>query len=139
MTEGLSEIISAARHNPQANTLSVPCRMLPEEGENLRTEEILGLSKLLWLAGNETTTNLISNGVVFLLNHPDVLADLRNDRTLISDFVEEMLRYDGPVMAFSNCNQNVEFRGKTSVRVIRFGCFSPPGISMLILMKPQRL
>lgn len=113
MTEGLSEIISAARHNPQANTLISAMLDASEEGENLRTEEILGLSKLLWLAGNETTTNLISNGVVFLLNHPDVLADLRNDRTLISDFVEEMLRYDGPVMGlFRIATRNVEFRGK---------------------------
>ncbi|MEZ5567625.1 MAG: cytochrome P450 [Halioglobus sp.] len=69
-------MISAARHNPQANTLISAMLDASEEGENLRTEEILGLSKLLWLAGNETTTNLISNGVVFLLNHPDVLAGL---------------------------------------------------------------
>lgn len=113
MTAGLSEIISAARQNPQANTLISAMLDASEEGESLRTDEILGLSKLLWLAGNETTTNLISNGVVFLLNNPDVLADLRKDKTLIPDFVEEMLRYDGPVMGlFRTATSDVEFRGK---------------------------
>jgi len=113
MTEGLSEIISAARHNPQANTLISAMLEASEEGENLRTDEILGLSKLLWLAGNETTTNLISNGTVFLLNHADVLEDLRKDKTLIPEFVEEMLRYDGPVMGlFRTATRDVEFRGK---------------------------
>jgi cytochrome P450 len=113
MTETLSDIIAQARENPQENTLISAMIDASEEGENLRTDEILGLSKLLWLAGNETTTNLISNGTVFLLNHANVLEDLRQDKTLIPEFVEEMLRYDGPVMGlFRTATRDVEFRGK---------------------------
>lgn len=76
MTETLSDIIAKARENPQENTLISAMLEASEDGENLRTDEILGLSKLLWLAGNETTTNLISNGTVFLLNNAEVLGDL---------------------------------------------------------------
>jgi len=113
MTESLSEIIAAARENPQEHTLIGAMLQASEEGESLRTDEILGLSKLLWLAGNETTTNLISNGTVFLLSHADVLEDLRKDKTLIPEFVEEMLRYDGPVMGlFRTATRDVDFRGK---------------------------
>ncbi len=113
MTEALSDIIAQARENPQENTLINAMLGASEEGENLRADEILGLSKLLWLAGNETTTNLISNGTVFLLNHASVLQDLRQDKTLIPEFVEEMLRYDGPVMGlFRTATKDVEFRGK---------------------------
>ncbi|MEP5764256.1 MAG: cytochrome P450 [Halieaceae bacterium] len=113
MTDALSEIIARARENPQENTLITAMIDASEEGENLSTEEILGLSKLLWLAGNETTTNLISNGAVFLLNHSNVLEDLRQDKTLIPAFVEEMLRYDGPVMGlFRTATREVEFKDK---------------------------
>ena len=113
MTETLSDIIAKARENPQENTLISAMLEASEDGENLRTDEILGLSKLLWLAGNETTTNLISNGTVFLLNNVEVLEDLRQDRTLIPEFVEEMLRYDGPVMGlFRTATRDVDFRGK---------------------------
>lgn len=113
MTEGLSEIIEEARKNPEQDTLISAMIQASEKSESLRDDEILGLSKLLWLAGNETTTNLISNGVMFLLNHPAVLAELQSDRTLIPDFVEEMLRFDGPVMGlFRTATKDVEFRGK---------------------------
>jgi cytochrome P450 len=52
---------------------------------------------LLLVAGHETTVNLISNGVLALLTHPEQLAALRADLTLIDSAVEEMLRYEGPV------------------------------------------
>jgi cytochrome P450 len=52
---------------------------------------------LLLVAGNETTVNLIGNGVYALLRHPDQLAALRADRSLMPGAVDELLRYESPV------------------------------------------
>lgn len=53
---------------------------------------------LLLIAGHETTVNLITNGMRALLSHPDQLAALREDFGLLDGAIEEMLRYDGPVL-----------------------------------------
>ena len=52
---------------------------------------------LLLIAGHETTVNLIGNGILSLLEHPDSLDQLRNDAELIEPAVEELLRYNGPI------------------------------------------
>ncbi len=57
----------------------------------------MGTVFLVIVAGHETTTNLIGNGVCALLENPDQLADLRADFSLLDGAVEEMLRYDGAV------------------------------------------
>jgi cytochrome P450 len=68
-----------------------------DEGDVLSPEELLGMVWLLIVAGHETTVNLIGNGVLALLRHPDQLALLRADPGLLPGAVEELLRYDGPV------------------------------------------
>jgi len=68
-----------------------------EAGEKLSEEELRSIVVLLFIAGHETTMNLIGNGTAALLAHPDQLARLRSDPNLIGGAVEEMLRYDGPV------------------------------------------
>src|SRR5712692_4408694 len=65
--------------------------------ETLSTEELLAFVVLLLLAGNETTTNLIGNGLLALARNPAEYQRLRRDRALIASAVEEMLRYDSPV------------------------------------------
>jgi cytochrome P450 len=72
-----------------------------EEGERLNEEELYATCILLLAAGNETTTNLIGNGTLALLRHPDQCVLLRDDPSLIESAVEEMLRYDGPVQLTS--------------------------------------
>jgi cytochrome P450 len=68
-----------------------------ERGDHLSQEELLANCVLLLAAGHETTTNLIGNGVLALLRHPDQLDLLRRRPELIESAVEELIRYDSPV------------------------------------------
>jgi cytochrome P450 len=68
-----------------------------DEGDVLSEEELVSTCILLLIAGHETTTSLIGNGLLALLGHPAQLARLREDRQLIRRGVEELLRYDSPV------------------------------------------
>jgi len=83
-----------------------------EEHQTLSPIEILGLTVLLLAAGNETTTNLIGNAVLALLDHPEELAKVRTERANISALVEEALRYDSPVqVVYRQATQDVELDG----------------------------
>ncbi|MBT2385104.1 cytochrome P450 [Streptomyces sp. ISL-11] len=93
----LAELVAAKRETPGDDLLSALIRATDEDGDRLSPEELLGMAWILLVAGHETTVNLISNGVLALLRHPDQLADLRADFGLLENAVEEMLRYDGPL------------------------------------------
>jgi cytochrome P450 len=67
------------------------------DGGRLTEEEVIANSILTMIGGQETTTNLIGNGLVMLLRHPREMARLTNDLSLIPTAVEELLRYDCPV------------------------------------------
>ena len=68
-----------------------------DDGAALSTDELLGNLVLLFIAGHETTTNLIGNGLFTLLRHPGELARLRSQPELMSSAVEEALRFEGSV------------------------------------------
>ncbi len=68
-----------------------------DDGDKLTESELLSTAILLFAAGFETTTNLIGNGLLALLRHPDQLERLRHDSALLPSGVEEILRYDSPV------------------------------------------
>ena len=74
-----------------------------EQGDTLSETEMLNMLRLLLIAGNETTTNLIGNGMLALLRHPDQLQTLRDDPGLIPAAVDELLRYDSPVQMTLRC------------------------------------
>jgi cytochrome P450 len=69
----------------------------PSEGEALSEEEQLAVCALFFIAGNETTPNLIGNGLLTLLTHPAELARLLRDPALFPSAIDELLRYESPV------------------------------------------
>jgi cytochrome P450 len=71
------------------------------EGERLSEEELLGFCMLLILAGNDTTSSLIGNGLVLLARHPEQRAELVGDPSLWPSAIEEMLRIESPVQALA--------------------------------------
>src|SRR5262245_6969694 len=89
-------IIAARRAEPRGDLLSALVKA-QDEGDRLSDEKLLANSVLLLNAGHETTTNLIGNGTLALLRHPDQLRRLREGPSLIPSAVEELLRYDSPV------------------------------------------
>ncbi len=96
----LSEIAQARRSQPQDDLISA-LLVAEDEGDKLSLHELFATCQLLLVAGNETTTNLIGNGLYALLRNPSELEKLRARPELIDDAVEEVLRYDSPVQATS--------------------------------------
>ena len=92
----LNGLIEERRNRPADDLLSALIAV-EEEGEHLSHPELLVNSILLFIAGHETTQNLIGNGMLALLRHRDQLERLRRDPSLVKGTVEEVLRYDGPV------------------------------------------
>lgn len=104
-------MIERRRTEPADDVLSALVKA-EEERDVLSSQEILALAVLLLLAGNETTTNLIGNAVLSLLAHPEELAKVRADRSLVPALVEEVLRYESPVQViFRRTVQEVELEG----------------------------
>ncbi|KYF52445.1 cytochrome, partial [Sorangium cellulosum] len=83
------------------------------DGARLNEDEILGFFQLLLVAGHETTTNLISNAVLCLLEHPTELARLRGEPQLLPSAIEEVLRYRSPVQTmFRVTRRDVAMHGE---------------------------
>ena len=89
-------VIAMRRSAPRDDILGALAHA-EDGGERLSEREMLNLLRLLLIAGNETTTNLIGNGMLALLANPDQLARLRGDPGLVPAAVEELLRFDSPI------------------------------------------
>lgn len=84
------------------------------DGERLSTEEALGFCMLLVLAGNDTTSSAIGNGLVLLAEHPEQRARLAADASLWPNAVEEILRIESPAQALPRTSTvDVELHGVT--------------------------
>ncbi len=95
-----NRIAAGLKDNPGDNLISalLTGEAYGERGERLNPDELFSNCILLLAAGHETTTNLIGNGVLALLQNPDQLRDLRENKdALIAGAVDELLRYDSPV------------------------------------------
>ncbi|PRX97297.1 cytochrome P450 family protein [Allonocardiopsis opalescens] len=90
------DLVAVKRKRPGDDLISALITAT-DEGDRLSERELLSTLFLLLIAGHETTVNLIGNGMLALLGHPDQLAALRADLELVPQAVEEFLRFDGPV------------------------------------------
>jgi cytochrome P450 len=84
------------------------------DGERLTQQDILGFFQLLLLAGSETTTNLINNALLCLVENPEQLARLRAEPELLPTAIEEVLRYRSPLQwMFRQTRRDIEMHGQT--------------------------
>jgi cytochrome P450 PksS len=95
-TRYIRKVVKNRRADPRDDLVSALAQT-EEAGDALSDEELVAMIMLLLMAGHETTVNLIGNGTLALLEHPEQMARLRNDPALIVPAVEEMLRYTSPV------------------------------------------
>ncbi len=94
--EYFADQVERRRHEP-ADDLITRLISAREEVDQLSEHELISTLTLLLLAGNETTTNLIGNGLKALLEHPEQLQTLREEPERLDNAIEELLRYDSPV------------------------------------------
>jgi cytochrome P450 len=99
LAEYLRFIVDQRREQPEDDLISALVRAEAEH-DALTTEEIIATITLLLFGGHETTSNLIANGMLALLQNPAELRRLRTDPDLMPSAVEEFLRYDGPIRGF---------------------------------------
>jgi cytochrome P450 len=96
IADRFDDLIEERRKAPTDDLLSALIHV-EEQGDQLDHDELIATVILLFAAGFETTTNLIGNGLLALLEHPDQLQRVRDDRSLLKPCVEELLRWDSPV------------------------------------------
>jgi cytochrome P450 len=89
--------LEAKRAHP-ADDLISNLLQVEEQGDRLSEDELVSMIWLLIIAGHETTANLLSNGTMALLQHPEQIRLLQQDPSLITSTVEELLRYTAPVL-----------------------------------------
>lgn len=112
MCDYFHQLIAELRQSPKEDLLSAMI-MAEEQGDRLTEEELLANCILLFSAGHETTVNLIGNGMLALLRHPDQRKKLEEQPDLIETAVEEFLRYEGPVQITGRgARQDIEIGGK---------------------------
>lgn len=113
----LMSLVETRRAAPQDDLVSALVAA-EEGGDKLNGQELIGMLFLLLVAGHETTVNLIANGTLALLDHPEERERLEKDPSLLDSAIEEMLRYHGPVETTTNrfALEDVTYYGKTIQR-----------------------
>jgi cytochrome P450 len=123
MTMYMNGLIAVRRTQPGDDLLSGLVAGSDPDGR-MSEQELLSTSMLLLVAGHETTVNLISNGMLTLLRHPDVLERLHRDEGIMINTVEEVLRYEPPV----------QFRTRTTLTDVEVaGVTIPKGAAVILL------
>jgi len=96
LLEYFRSLVAARRGHP-GDDLITALIAAEEAHDRLSANELLGTCQLLLVAGHETTTNLIGTATLRLIQHPDLLEQLRSTPTLLSSAIEELLRFESPV------------------------------------------
>jgi cytochrome P450 len=109
----LSELIEVKRVQPDDALISALIE--DADDDQLTHDELVAMAMLLLIAGHETTINLIGNGLLALLTHPDQLDLLRRRPELLSSAIEEFLRWDSPIHSTPArfATEDVEYAGVT--------------------------
>lgn len=107
----LQDLVNEKRTSPGQDLISALIEA-EEDGDKLDIEELLSLCTILLVAGHETTTRLISSCLLLLLQHPDQLEEVRSDRLLLKNAIEEALRLEPPVLGLSRLvPETFEYKG----------------------------
>jgi len=123
LLDGIRSVVNQRRRSPRDDLISALVAATVD-GARLDEQEILGFCYLLILAGTETTTNLIANGVLALAAHPDQRSELIREPSLLPQAIEEILRWDSPVQSQARTTSRpIELHGRTI----------PEGAKVLIL------
>ncbi|HLM05055.1 MAG TPA: cytochrome P450 [Blastococcus sp.] len=102
------------RRSPGEDLVSHLVQVRDAEGDRLTEDELVTTCILLLNAGHEATVNVTGNGMLALLRHPDQLARLRDDRSLLPTAIEELMRFDSPLQLFERtATEDVEIGGIT--------------------------
>jgi len=96
LTEYFQGLIARRRQDPGQDLIS-SLMQVEQQGDLLSEEELVATCNFLLMAGHDTTTNLIGNSILALLQHPEELEKLKADSSLIATAVEEFLRYESPL------------------------------------------
>ncbi len=120
-----ADLIARRRIDPRDDLTTALVQAHDADGATLSGDELLANLMLLLVAGFETTTNLLGNGLRALLDHPDLAAGLRDHPELADRFVEEMLRFDSPVQLTSRWSREEFTVGGVTV---------PPHAQVLMLL-----
>lgn len=111
--EYLLDFMAQQRQYPNQGLISQLQRLKDQEN-GLSEDEILGFCIMLLIVGQETTKSFIGNAILALIQHPDKLAQLKNNPEITNQVVEELLRYDTPVQVIARlATEEVKMRDKT--------------------------
>ena len=119
--EYMADLVARAQAAPGDDMLGMLVR---DHGDDLTTDELIGIAGLLLIAGHETTSNMLGLGALALLRHPEQLALVRDDPAAVAPAVEELLRFLGIV------HSGIP---RTTTRDVEVGGVAIPADSLVIL------
>ncbi|HDR6242720.1 TPA: cytochrome P450 [Bacillus cereus] len=113
--EFFEEIIQSNRGKSKKDSNNIISLLVQSEADkNISGKEIVPFCKLLLVAGNETTTNLLGNALYCFIEHPNVYDQLQQDISLVPKAIEEVLRYRSPVQRIvRRVKKEIQLKGQT--------------------------